>query len=135
MSHMDSHVLVKPIVPGPCKGETLVLDRYLSFFGEVDPETGCLRDEPSICIAGKVLVFRGSRGSTVGPYIMYALSRGGRKPLCMIAEDIEPMLIAGCVLGEIPLYKLLTKNYDLNKLAGREVEVVEQGDIYYIKWK
>lgn len=134
MLPVEARIKVKPVVPGICKGEALVIDRYLSFFGEVDPETACLRDDPNVCIQGKVLVFRGSRGSTVGPYIIYALSRSDKKPVCMIAEEVEPMLIAGCVLGEIPLYKLISRSHELNRLSGRVVEVVKHGDEYFIEW-
>jgi predicted aconitase with swiveling domain len=98
---------VKPVIPGPCTGEVVLISKYLSFFGEVDPERGCTRGEQGVCFAGKVLVFPGSRGSTVGPYVIYALRKAGVAPICMIVEEVEPMLVAGCVLGEIPLYKTI----------------------------
>ncbi|MEM1639187.1 MAG: DUF126 domain-containing protein [Desulfurococcaceae archaeon] len=122
-------IKVKPIVPGYCKGEVLLLNRFISFFGEVDPETSCLRENMEICVASKVLVFKGSRGSTVGPYIIYALKKNNKHPVCMIVEEAEPLLIAGCVLGEIPLYVVES----INALeSGKIIEVKVEGNEYYI---
>ncbi|MEM4481665.1 MAG: DUF126 domain-containing protein [Desulfurococcaceae archaeon] len=100
----EQAIKVKTVVPGYCRGEPVLLNRYISFFGEVNPETGCLVGENNVCLPGKVLVFKGTRGSTVGPYIIYALKKNSKGPVCMIVEDLEPMLVAGCVLAEIPLY-------------------------------
>lgn len=120
-------IKLKSIIPGVCKGRLLIIDRYLSFFGEIDPETGCLRDsERDICIGNRVLLFKGSRGSTVGPYVLYALKRRGLGPLCMITGSIEPLLIAGCVISEIPLY--LVVNYEDVKRIGNNVYVEVIGD-------
>ncbi|MEM4528695.1 MAG: DUF126 domain-containing protein [Desulfurococcaceae archaeon] len=102
---------VKEIVPGTCEGPPLVIDQYISFLGEVDPEKGVLKsNKGEISLKGKVLVFRGTRGSTVGPYIIYGLRLSGNNPVCMIVKEIEPILIAGCVLANIPLY--IVEEYD-----------------------
>lgn len=114
---------MKPIVPGQCKGRLLALDKYISFFGEVDPETGCLREE-QVCFEGKVLAFRGSRGSTVGPYVLYALRKNSKNPVCMLVASVEPMLVVGCVLGEIPLYLVEDIDALLSVPSGTLVEVV-----------
>jgi len=95
---------VKQIVPGPCSGEVVLVDSYISFFGEVNPEQGCLSTLENRCFRGKVLVFRGTRGSTVAPYIIYALRKSNAAPACIIVAEAEPMLIAGCVIAEIPLF-------------------------------
>ncbi|MEM0000053.1 MAG: DUF126 domain-containing protein [Desulfurococcaceae archaeon] len=126
-------VRVKPIIPGECKGSLLILDRHISFFGEVDPETGCLKEgDIDICIDGKVLAFRGSRGSTVGPYVLYALKKNAKAPLCMLVEEVEPMLVAGCVLGDIPLYVVEPFSVLSGIPDGAHVEVRE-GELY-VRW-
>ncbi|MEM4663815.1 MAG: DUF126 domain-containing protein [Desulfurococcaceae archaeon] len=115
-------VKVKAIVPGMCKGELIAVNKYVSFFGEVDPESGCLMED-HLCIPGSVFAFKGTRGSTVAPYVLYALKRKGKNPSCIIVEDVEPMLVTGCVIAEIPLYQVL----DFDKLVhfnGWNVEVV-----------
>lgn len=95
---------IKPIVPGPCSGEVVLVDGYISFFGEVDPERGCLIDLENVCFRDKILVFKGTRGSTIAPYVIYALRKNNVAPRCILVADVEPMLIAGCVLAEIPLF-------------------------------
>lgn len=124
-------IRLQPVVPGECKGEVLFLDAFLSFFGEVEPESGCLKGDMTKCIGDKVLVFRGSRGSTVGPYIIYALSRNGKQPVCMIVNHVEPMLVAGCVMGDIPLFRILDLD-DLYKVKNwRALEVkIDNGEYY-----
>ncbi len=93
----------EPIVPGEAEGEAVVAES-LSFYGEVDPQTGRLADGRSI--AGKILVIGRSRGSTVGSYIIYALSRNQKAPKAIIiAGDPDPILITGAILANIPLYK------------------------------
>ncbi|MGB9827839.1 MAG: aconitase X swivel domain-containing protein [Thermosphaera sp.] len=96
---------IKRVVDGDCSGEPVVLNQYLSFFGEVDPIRGVVRaDVGEVEMAGRVLVFKGSRGSTVGSYIIYALKKNNVHPCCMIVKEVEPILIAGCVLAGIPLF-------------------------------
>lgn len=122
MSAVEARITVDVVVPGPCSGRLVFLDRYISFFGEVDPETGCFREEPT-CIGNVVLAFRGTRGSTVAPYVVYALKKNEKAPVCMLVEEVEPMLVVGCVLADIPLYRV--RNYRLlESLQDRLVEVV-----------
>jgi len=124
----------RPVVPGSCSGEVLVLNRYLSFFGEVDPETGCLRENELICISGKILVFKGSRGSTVGPYVMYALKKSNKAPSCIIVEEVEPLLVAGCVLADIPLFTM--SRDDISRLQpGLVIELKECGGLYCVEYR
>ncbi|MCC5990168.1 MAG: DUF126 domain-containing protein [Thermosphaera sp.] len=96
---------IKRVVDGDCSGNPVLINQYLSFFGEVDPVKGVVRtDTGEVEIAGKVLVFKGSRGSTVGSYVIYALRKNNVNPCCMIVKEVEPILIAGCVLAGIPLF-------------------------------
>ncbi|WFO75925.1 DUF126 domain-containing protein [Desulfurococcaceae archaeon MEX13E-LK6-19] len=94
---------VKVIVRGSCKGEPVVINRKISFFGEVDPEKGVVTSD-GVCITDKPLVIAGTRGSTVGSYVIYALKEYGRAPSCIIAGEAEPILIIGCIIANIPLF-------------------------------
>ncbi|MCY0868623.1 MAG: DUF126 domain-containing protein [Desulfurococcus sp.] len=106
---------VKVVVDGDCEGEPVLVDQYLSFLGEVEPARGVVKTEgEEVSISGKVLVFKGSRGSTVGSYIIYALKRHGKSPACMIVKEVEPILIAGCIIAEIPL--LIAVDYEEFKI-------------------
>ncbi|MEM4624093.1 MAG: DUF126 domain-containing protein [Thermosphaera sp.] len=108
---MSIRFKVKPLIDGDCRGRVIVLNQYLSFFGEVDSSRGIVKtDNGEVEISGKVLVFKGSRGSTVGSYVIYALKKNGVAPACMVVREVEPILIAGCVLTEIPL--LVAEGFD-----------------------
>ncbi len=103
---MIKAVKVKPIVDGDCIGEAVVIDNYISFFGEVDPVKGVHRPTGK-SIAGKVLVFRGGRGSTVGSYIIYSLKKHMVCPKCMVVAEAEPIIVVGAVLTDTPLLVVL----------------------------
>ncbi|KSW11710.1 hypothetical protein CF15_02520 [Pyrodictium occultum] len=97
----ERRVKLRGIVEGNGSGETLVVHGRLSFYGEVDPERGTLTDGRSI--AGRVLIMEGGRGSTVGPYILYALARRGLAPSAIAVVEAEPILVAGAVMASVPL--------------------------------
>jgi len=122
---------VKRVVDGECFGEPVVLNQYLSFFGEVDPAKGVVKtDAGEVGVAGKVLVFKGSRGSTVGSYIIYALRKNNVNPHCMIVKEVEPILIAGCVLAGIPL--LVAEDFDdfSSILSSKKLVIHKEGEDY-----
>ena len=98
---------LRGLVEGQAAGETVVVKGRLSSYGEVDPEKGVLVDGRSI--AGRILIIEGGRGSTVGPYILYALSRRGLAPSAIVAVEAEPILVAGAVMASVPLAAGLPK--------------------------
>jgi predicted aconitase with swiveling domain len=54
-------------------------------------------------IAGRVLAFPYGKGSTVGSYVLYALSRNGHAPAAIINEEAEPIIVTGAIIGKIPM--------------------------------
>lgn len=99
---------VKPLVLGDAEGVVVLIGRYISFLGDIDLDSGALPGHGPL--NGKIIIFPGSKGSTVGPYIMYALSKRSLAPNAMIIKDLDPLLIAGCVISNIPL--ALASNWD-----------------------
>ncbi len=92
------------------EGKSLVSPTPISPLGDIDPRTGRIID-PQSSIRGesvkdKILVAPYFRGSTVGSYILFALSKYKVAPKAIIVGRIDPMLVAGCVLGNIPLVEL-----------------------------
>ncbi len=110
----------KPIVPGDAEGEAVVVEA-LSFYGEVDPEKGTLKDGRSI--VGKILVLGRSRGSTVGSYIVYALKQNGLAPKAIvIAGQPDAILITGAVISGIPLIQAESRIMEMAR-DGMKVKV------------
>ncbi|BAN90777.1 aconitase X swivel domain-containing protein [Aeropyrum camini] len=114
----------RPIVGGEAEGPAVVIGS-LSFYGEVDPETGATSSGKSL--AGKVAVIRRSRGSTVGSYVIYALKENGVAPLAILMEKAEPIVIAGCVLAGIPLYDGLPPEFFERVRDGDRLRVYSDG--------
>jgi len=43
------------------------------------------------------------RGSTVGSYVLYSLSRRGLAPKCILSIKPDTITLVGCIIAEIPL--------------------------------
>jgi len=101
------HILARSISRGVGTGELLVSPAPISFLSGVDPETGIIveKGHPLFgkCIAGKVLAFPFGKGSTVGSYVLYALSRNGHAPAAIINEEAEPIIVTGAIIAKIPM--------------------------------
>ena len=95
------------VASGRASGPALVTGQAISFLGNVNPETGVVVDPAhelfGESIAGKVLVFPGGKGSTVGSYVIYQLKKRGLAPAAMINLISEPIVAVGAVISGIPL--------------------------------
>ncbi|MDD1724339.1 MAG: DUF126 domain-containing protein [Methanospirillum sp.] len=89
------------------KGPLLIGPDPISFLSGVDPRTGIVI-EPGHPLEGKdisgsVLAFEYGKGSTVGSYILYALSRNGHAPAAIINREAETIIAVGAIMGKIPM--------------------------------
>jgi predicted aconitase with swiveling domain len=104
----------RKVVGGVVEGVALVSVEPVSFYGGVDPITGCII-EPGHCCCGenvtdKVFVFPTGKGSTVGSYVMYRMKKLGTAPIAIINQETEAILATGCVISDIPLVDKLNKD-------------------------
>jgi len=111
---------------GSARGPALVTREAISFLGNVDANTGMVVDPAhelfGQCIAGKVLIFPGGKGSTVGSYVIYQLKKRGLAPAAMINIRSEPIVAVGAIISGIPLVDRVTEEI-LRVLSGTVVEV------------
>lgn len=95
------------IARGTGKGRLLVSPAPISFLSGVDPETGIIVETghplKGSCIAGRVLAFPYGKGSTVGSYVLYALSRNGHAPAAIVNTEAEAIIATGAIIGNIPM--------------------------------
>jgi len=102
-------------VAGEASGPPLHSALALSFWGGVDPMTGVVIDRhhplAGLGIAGKILVFPGSRGSSTGSGVLLELLLNGVAPAGMIVERGEEVLTLGAIIAE--------------ELFGRRLPIVE----------
>jgi hypothetical protein len=95
------------ISSGSASGPALVSRESISFLGTVDPDTGKVVDPKHQLfgkdVSGKVLIFPGGKGSTVGSYVIYQLKKRGVAPVAMINIRSEPIVAVGAIISGIPL--------------------------------
>ena len=93
-------------------GPVLVGPDPISFLSGVDPETGIVMEKGHPLegkdITGTVLAFEYGKGSTVGSYILYALSRSGHAPSAIINTEAETIIAVGAIMGNIPMVDRLS---------------------------
>ncbi len=118
----------KEIVSGECFGEPFIVEHKISFFGEVDPSKGIIKGYDG-SFKNKVLLIPGTRGSTVGSYIIYALKEYNTAPKCIIAGEAEPILIVGCILSNIPLLEVTDFNGLINCIRSDNGYVIYRRDL------
>jgi predicted aconitase with swiveling domain len=110
------------VVGGVAEGEALVSVEPVSFYGGVDPETGCVTEPGHCCcgenISGKVFVFPTGKGSTVGSYVIYRMKKLGTAPAAIVNVETEAILATGCVISDIPL---------VDKLDSDPLEAIRTG--------
>jgi predicted aconitase with swiveling domain len=96
----------RKISAGQAVGEALVTSMGISFYGGVDPETGCVVEKghelEGQSIAERVLVFPTGKGSTVGSYTLYRLKKAGLAPVAIINAESETITAVGCIISDIP---------------------------------
>jgi len=111
---------------GSARGPALVTREAISFLGNVDANTGMVVDPAhelfGQCIAGKVLIFPGGKGSTVGSYVIYQLKKRGLAPAAMINILSEPIVAVGAIISGIPLVDRVAEEI-LQLTSGTLVEV------------
>ncbi len=94
------------IYKGTTKGEALVTNMPISFYGGVDPNTGIVlekgHDLEGVSVKDKILVFPQGKGSTVGSYTLYRMKKTGTAPLGMINKETETIVAVGAIISEIP---------------------------------
>jgi len=133
-----SRLALKGIVEGSSEGSLVVIDDYISFLGDIDPKSGVLRKKgfEGVDLRGKILVFRGARGSTVGPYIIYSLAKNNIAPSAMVVSKADQIVVSGCVVSSIPLGEALGFSISsLRRYNGRRASILIKGfeaymDIY-----
>ena len=108
---------------GMAQGVALVTSQPISFLGSVDVKTGIVVEKghelEGKSISGKVLVFPGGKGSTVGSYAIYQLKKNGAAPIAMINVKAEPIVAVGAIISDIPLVDNVEKN---------PLEIIKTGD-------
>ena len=104
----------RKVMGGRAEAEALVSAEPVSFYGGVNPVTGCVTEPGHCCcgenITGKVFVFPRGKGSTVGSYVIYRMKKLGTAPAAIINSETEAIIATGCVISDIPLVDKLDRD-------------------------
>jgi predicted aconitase with swiveling domain len=116
----------RKIISGKAEGEAIVTKEAISFLGGVNPDKGIVVEKghelEGKSISGKVFVFPRGKGSTSGPYIIYAMAKRKTGPSAIINVEAEPIIAVGAAMGDIPMIDRLDQN---------PLEMIATGD--YVK--
>ena len=92
------------VVAGTGRGEALVTDEPLSFWGGVDPRTAEVIDRrhplSGQCLAGRVLVLPHGRGSCSASGVLLEAIRNGTAPAAIVTTRVDPIVGLGAILGD-----------------------------------
>lgn len=93
-----------PVHEGEGGGRLLVLDRPLSFWGGVDPETGRISDprhpQHGESVRGRILVMECAIGSSSSSAIMLELLRNDVAPAAIVLGSTDAILVLGVLVAE-----------------------------------
>jgi len=96
----------RAIRSGTAEGKALVSAQPIGFLGGVDPETGIVIEPghplEGRSVTGKVLIFPSGKGSTVGSYTLYRMSRAGTAPAAIINRESEAIVAVGAIISNYP---------------------------------
>ena len=94
------------ISPGRAEGQALVSKEPIGFYGGIDAKTGLFIEKghelEGQSVKGKVLVFPCGKGSTVGSYVVYGLSKNNQAPLAIVNKETETIVATGAILAGVP---------------------------------
>ncbi len=127
----------RSIVDGKVEGEAIVSPNPISFFGEIDPQSGIVLDSKNPLygktIANKIFVFPGGRGSTVGSYVIYGLKKNQASPLALVTNKAETIVIAGAILAEITLVDQFEEDVTTIIKTGDTIQIDTEKQMLKIK--
>ena len=94
------------LVPGAASGPVLKLDEPLSFWGGLDSAMGTIIDrlhpQRGACVAGRILMMPGGRGSSSGSATLAEALRLGKGPAAILMLERDAIVVVGAmVAGEL----------------------------------
>jgi len=124
--------------PGQCSAATLVLDEPLSFWGGFDPVRGVIVDQHhpqrGECLAGKVLVMPGSRGSAGTPAAIAEAIRRGVGPVAIMLASADVNIAIGAMVADrlygnaVPVLAVAPEDYPRLR-TGDEIVIALDGTV------
>ena len=113
----------RKVVGGKAEGDALIADERVSFWGGTDPTRGIVHEVGNKfegeSFAGKVFIFRFTKGSSGTSGYINIAKRLGVAPAAIINTELDSLCVLGCAIAEIPMMTDLDRD---------PFEVIENGD-------
>jgi hypothetical protein len=98
---------VRKIVRGKASAEAVVCPESFSFLGDVDMDTGEIiaagNLNKGMSIAGKVLIYKETKGSSGGCQVLIAIGKKGIAPAALVTiKPADYNLTEGAILAKVP---------------------------------
>ena len=98
----------RPIVKGTVEAEALVCHNAFSFMGDVDMDTGVIiakgHEHEGQSIAGKVMIYPETKGSSGGCIVLMTLAKQGKQPAAIVLEKpADPNIVEGAILAGVSM--------------------------------
>lgn len=98
----------RPIVKGRVTAPALVCQKAFSFLGDVDMDTGVIiakgHEHEGESIAGKVLIYPETKGSSGGCLVLMTLAKQNNQPAAIVLEKAaDPNIVEGAILAGVSL--------------------------------
>jgi predicted aconitase with swiveling domain len=97
----------RKVVGGKAEGEALIADERVSFWGGTDPTRGIVHEVGNKfegkSFAGKVFIFRFTKGSSGTSAYINIAARLGVAPAAIINTELDSLCVLGCAVADIPM--------------------------------
>ncbi len=92
------------VVEGDASGPVLELHEPLSFWGGLDPETGCIIDQrhPQVgqCVTNTLLFMPVGRGSSSASSVLAEAIRLGTAPAGLVMLEVDEIIALGAIVAD-----------------------------------
>ena len=101
-------VRTRRVVRGRAQGPALVCRKAFSFLGDVDMDTGVIiakgHDHEGESIAGKVMIYPETKGSSGGCVVLQVLAKQGKQPAAIVlSKPADPNIVEGAIVAGVAL--------------------------------
>jgi uncharacterized protein len=98
----------RPVVKGRVAAPALVCKKAFSFLGDVDMDTGEIiahgHEHQGQSIAGRVMIYPETKGSSGGCIVLMTLAKQGRQPAALVlSKPADPNIVEGAILAGVAL--------------------------------
>jgi len=135
---MTNRAQGRGIVKGRVEGLALVCHKAFSFLGDVDMATGEIiakgHEHEGETIAGKVMIYPETKGSSGGCVVLMSLAKVGKQPAAIILmKAADPNIVEGAILAGVAL--VCEPDMDLIRTVPNGVQISIDGTEGTAEWE